>query len=632
MQETPGGVDSMTRARSRLSGVGIPALWLFGDAALAALVAGPAETLLLFLLSPEIPLTLGGFVATFVALLPQIIGVFVILGPSAVLLGLALRVGRMTRRSFSVRYTIRFALFDAALLALASWHQWRTLGALLPPTSQLCLALATTTFVLAAVVALVLAIVDQKRPGAVGAPWVVALALGVLVSLAATGAVRRVKVEPPRALALPGFEALRGALVIEIPALDPDDVALFVERGSAETLASLAERGTSVALEPGRVADPVALHASLMTGQGPERHGVFGSVRYRPRDARRSFGVLPRGLLIRPLLDTPLWERIPVDESSLRVVSAPAIARALGVRHARIGDPIAERDDGRMGLVLPAAALSGGAVHDVAGERVECPGFGAVSDEFFDPPHQALASTEELERLVRGALVEDVCALRAATVAVRSGSFAWVSVRLSGHYRVAYQFAGWREDRPARGVSDREIAAYGRTHQRYVRALDPELATLVDATGGSWLVALVSPHGIRARQDADRLVPELLGRTTPTGSHAGPPPGLLIWAGDGVRPGVRITDAVRLESILPTILWAQGFPAAEDMGPIMTGAFDASFVRERPVIALPSYGVTAPLEAARRLPARAGARVTVASMYETARKGLRDDPMEERTR
>ena len=163
-------------------------------------------------------------------------------------------------------------------------------------------------------------------------------------------------------------------------------------------------------------------------------------------------------------------------------------------------------------------------------------------------------------------------------------------VRLGGHYRVAYHFAGWRADRPARGVADREIRAYGLVLARYVRELDPELGTLFEAAGVDALIALASPHGIRAREDAERLLAELIGRTAPTGTHAGPPPGVLVLAGPGVRQGERIARPMRLESLLPTTLWALGLPVAADMGGEARVLFEDEFVRDNPVIGLPSYG------------------------------------------
>lgn len=568
-----------------------PAAWLAADALVVAALAGPAQTLLLFLLSPEIPLTLGGFAATFVALLPQVLVVYVLLGPTLVLLAMALRIGRTTRRGLSVRYLLRFAVLDFALLAFASLQQWRTLGELLPPTARVCLALATTTFVLGTVAALVLAWIDARRPGVVGVPWLVALGLAVLVALSATGALRRVKFDPPEAVVLPGFAPARPLLVVEIPALDARDLEPAIEKGSAEACASLAMRGTWLDLEPGRLSDPVSLHATLATGQGPERHGVLGAVRYRPRDARRSFAVLPRGLFVRPLLQTPLWERVPIDERALRVVALPSIARGLGVPQARIADPFDAPARGPTEFVLPEEALTTGAVHEVGGARVACPELGSIRDEFFDPPHASLPTTDAMERLVRDALTHDLCALAAARSAALSGRYGIVSVRLVGYYRVAYQFAGWRPDRPARGVSDDEIAAYGLALQRYLRRLDPELARLFEAAGDETLVALVSPMGIESRTDVERLVSELFGRTAPTGTHAGPPRGMAILAGAGVKRAQRLSHGVSLSSIVPTLLWAQGFPTAEDMGPIATGAFLEEFVRERPVFSLPSYGV-----------------------------------------
>jgi hypothetical protein len=570
----------------------VPVGWLLADAALVALPAGLAETLLLFLVSPDIALTLGGFAATFLALLPQIVVAFVLPGPVLVLLATALAFGRTTRLGLSTRYILRFALLDAVLLLAASAYQWVAVGGLLPPTARVALALTMSTMGLAALAAAAMILVEARRPAAIGPPVVVALAVAVLVALAAAAVLRRVKTPPPVPIDAPGFRPARAALIVEVPGLDPADFDLYVERGNAEAFEELLARGSRAGVRPGVLADPLALHATLITGQPPREHGVLGSVRYQPSGSRRSFGILPRGLFLRPLLRTPLWRRVPVDHRAVSTVALPQIARSLGLSEASIGDPLDWPALGPGSLSIPAAALAQDGSYVVDGEVVSCLAPVGVDERFFDPPASELPVTPRLAQLVTDALAEDACALRLAAAAVHSGNWPLVHVRLEGHYRVAYMFAGWRDDRPARGVSDREIKAFGRTLTRYVRELAPLFGELWAAADGDGLVALVSPHGIAPRQDFERLVSELFGATVATGTHAGPPSGFLVIAGPGVRGGGEHIGTVALTSILPTVLWAQALPAAEDMGPIFFGPFEREFVAQHPVIAVPSYGRT----------------------------------------
>ncbi len=564
-----------------------PASWLVVDALPAALVASWAETLLLFVLSPEIPLTLPGFVATWWALAPQIVALFVLAGPALVLFGMALAVSRTTRRGLSLRYVLRFALLDAVLLSAACAWQWGRIGSLLPATARLCLALMMTTGLAAALGALVLVIVELRRPGRPGLPWLVALAAGTLVALGATASIRRIEFEPPRAVDIPGFAPRRPVLLVEIPALDPDDLGLYIERGYAEALGGLAEQGLLVRVTEPRATDPIALHATLITGKPAREHGVLGSVRYRPSRSRRSFGILPRGLLLRPLLWTPLWERVPVDRQVVRTVALPQIARGLGVPMARIGDPLGWRA-GPGEIAIPESRLVAGARFQVGDEVLACPAPRDVRGRFFDPPADELPATDRLETIVAEALAQDACALRVARAVVARGQWPIVWVRLAGHYRVAWEFAGWREDRPARGATQEEIRAWGLTLTRYVRELDPLLGDLFAAAPTEELVLVVSPHGIRQRTDFERLLASLVGRTAPTGTHRGPPDGLVLLRGEGVVAGHRL-DGFPVRSVLPTLLWAAGLPTAEDMGPLITAAFDDRFRGSHPVIAVPGF-------------------------------------------
>ena len=573
------------RAGARLA----PALWLTADAGLAALVAWPAEALLLFLLNPDLPFTLGGFGATMIALLPQALAIFVLAGPLAVLFFTTLRVGRNTRRGLSARYVLRFGALDAAFLAFAALRQWQSVGELLPSLARSALGLAGTSLAVSAALAAALAFVDGRRPGFVGVPWILALGVLAVIPLGVAGDMRRVKLPEPRPVEAPGFEPSRRLLIVEIPGLDPDDLAQFVARGNTPALEALAGRGAFFKVAGGPVVDPVALHATLVTGRDPRRHRILAGVRYKPATWDIAFGIFPRGLLLRPLLLTPFWERVPAPEGAVRAVALPGIARALGLEAAVVGDPLGWKGDAEAQMVVPRAALRAGAAVRLPGEDAPfvCP---SPAPPAFNPPADSLRSTPALAAELRANLAEDVCALAAGRrLLARSAAPAITLVRLAGYGRTAWRFAGWRDDHPARNATEQEIAAYKWTLTRYVRLLDPEIGQLVDAAGPRALVAVVAPLGVRPRQDVGAVGSALLGATSATGSFAGPPPGFVVVAGEGARAGERLPDIYPLTAVLPTLLWAQGLPAAEDMGPIVRGAFAPAFLEAHPLVALPSY-------------------------------------------
>jgi hypothetical protein len=291
-----------------------------------------------------------------------------------------------------------------------------------------------------------------------------------------------------------------------------------------------------------------------------------------------------------------MWELRPVDHATLRAMGLPDIVASLapwlpGVPQlAIVGDPLAwpVRDGARQ--VVPESALLPGRRITVEGRDVHtCHDPGDVRERFFDPPSADLPETQRYARMLRDALAADLCALQLAADALDAG-VVFVHVRLAGHGRVAYHMAGYRSHDPARGVTEREIDAFGRALPRLLRELDPGIGALVDAALPARGVALVSTHGIRARHDFGRLLAGLVGIREPTGSHAGPPAGLAIFAGGGFAAGRVLDRAMPLGSALPTILFASGLPVAADMGPVARDVFEDAFLAERSLITVPSYG------------------------------------------
>ncbi|MDH3283590.1 MAG: alkaline phosphatase family protein [Acidobacteriota bacterium] len=588
------------------------AAWLVVDAGLAALFAGPTEALLLFLVSPDRPLTLRDFFATLVALLPQILVVFVLLGPAAVLTAIALSVGRTTARGPSARHVLRFALLDAVLLAVAALVQWRTLGPQIPDPGRTALGLTTSTLIVTAVVLAVLAVRDARSPTRPLVPWLAAVAVGLAVALSIAGELRRTRFTTPRAVELPGFVASRSVLLLEVPGLDREVLDRAIVRGEVPALAALASRGFVAPVDAAPADDTLAAHASLITGRGPEHHGVLDSRRYRPRGDRRSFAVLPRGLFLRTLVRTPAWTTIPVDHRSMRCVGLPEIVQALGVGRvdiveaadsgtpaagtrpqrgmAMISDPLGWAPAAAGQWFVPREALGPGRrVSPASSPReLSCPDPGDVSNRFFDPPAAGLSETARFAARVRRALSADRCALMLGERALDDG-YRIVHVRLDGHGEIAPWFSGFRGDDPARGVSNREMDAYGKALQRYLRELDPHIGGLLSKAEPERLVVVVSPHGVSTRQDLGRLLGQVIGLDEPTGALDGSPPGVVVLGGSGVRKGSADERPIRLTSILPTVLWILDLPVAADMGGVAREPFEERFISTHPAVTVPSY-------------------------------------------
>ncbi len=569
-----------------------PFLWLLADAAIVASIAWPAAALLLFIVNPELPFTPAGFLATMLGILPQALLVFVLAGPLLVLIGMVLSVGRTTRRGLSARYLLRFALLDALLLWLASLDQWRLTSPLLPEPARAALAITLGAFAATFLVALALIVVDARRPGAVRPSWLAALAVAVIVSLALAGDLRRVRIPRPVPLEIRGFAVERPILLFEVPGMSLEDLEGFARRGAAPALESLFQTGAVFEVQGSSVPDALSLHATLVTGRGPEEHRILGSQRYRPRGSSRlSFGILPRGLLFWPSLALGLWEPEPVMHDSLRAVPLAGIARGLGLPIAIVGDPLGSSAPNKTSVLVPFSALRRGERVEVGDAgSVTCEALAPLGDRFFDPPAGELPVTARLELGVRAALEADLCALAAGKLAAGTGRFAIVHVRLGGLEQVLRQFAGWRPEDPARSASEREIESYGRVVARYARELDPAGGALAEAGPPDALIALVSPHGYRARDDLGRVVEALTGVTGPTGTIRDAPAGALLLAGDGVAVAERGAASTPLVSILPTLLWGAGLPAAADMGPVAFEAFTPEFVATHPLITVPSYG------------------------------------------
>lgn len=139
----------------------------------------------------------------------------------------------------------------------------------------------------------------------------------------------------------------------------------------------------------------------------------------------------------------------------------------------------------------------------------------------------------------------------------------------------AVQFEG-RQSPAARAAAERLSAYYA--------LLDSFLGELWLRVDGPRVLAVVSAYGTESRQDLLRRE-----RTALEGSFRAGPDGVLLLYGQGIQPGALLTGA-RLVDVAPTLLYALGFPVAQDLdGQVLRAAFDKRFLAGNPLTILPSY-------------------------------------------
>jgi hypothetical protein len=123
-----------------------------------------------------------------------------------------------------------------------------------------------------------------------------------------------------------------------------------------------------------------------------------------------------------------------------------------------------------------------------------------------------------------------------------------------------------------------EIPAFGGTLGAFAAYLDAWLGRLIAEAPPGTAIMVLSDHGFDPVDDCH----------TP-GAHDEAPPGILVLAGPGVRPGTRLAGAT-LYDIFPTLAATLGLPLAEDLpGKPLIGAFYPGLLDPRTIRTVPAY-------------------------------------------
>lgn len=355
--------------------------------------------------------------------------------------------------------------------------------------------------------------------------------------------------------------------VIGLDSATLDALLPLAGQGRLPFLATVLQQGAYGRLESLRPAWREGVWITLATGKHPFKHGVTGGKVYDagwvappdPAELRllpvgirfRDWGMLgaePRTPPAFPRQASVLWEILP----------------RLGMSAGSVGWPASGPPSRETVFTLPERLFAsvgklGPALKSRLGPRPPAQLVNALAG---DVRRQSAALSLFDQHPGTGALFVVLPGLREA------------SRQTFGGFQ-AVQFEG--EQTPAAREAAERLAAY-------YAVLDGFLGELWLRVDGPRVLAVVSAYGTESRQDPLRRE-----RTALEGRFSGGPDGVLLLYGEGIQPGALLTGA-RLVDVAPTLLYALGFPVAQDLdGHVLREAFDKRFLARHPLTILPSY-------------------------------------------
>jgi hypothetical protein len=138
------------------------------------------------------------------------------------------------------------------------------------------------------------------------------------------------------------------------------------------------------------------------------------------------------------------------------------------------------------------------------------------------------------------------------------------------------------------GIDPEGVRKFGKLIERYYEFTDELLGRLVRAAPKNATILVFSDHGFGPTGQ----LPWSAGHGALTPGAPIAPDGILVLAGPTVRKGALLDDADVLD-LLPTLLYLQGLPVAEDMpGRVLTEALDPDLLARSPVRTIPTYETT----------------------------------------
>lgn len=415
-------------------------------------------------------------------------------------------------------------------------------------------------------------------------------AASVLAQFERREAFRAPRLSAPRRAAIDPARHPRVALVgLETATLDA--VLPLAEQGRLPFFRQMLELGAAARLKTLTPTRRGALWTVLATGKYPYRHGVVGAQVYRAPmlGPGQELRILPR------VLGFDAWGTLGAgarraDGRDRLALSLWEIAARLGVATGVVSWPISSPASREPRFVV-SDRFFGGSIPAAPGvvwppELAErAPLFRvAAGDSSWTLPApapdavaRALAGDEWRASLASYLIDQEP---RLGSLMLVLPGLATVSRRYFGGFS---EIQAEAVNSPAQEQAARQVTAY------YVQ-LDRYLSDLWQL-GRFDLLAVVSAYGVEGPRGWHRVRGQFSSEQQVQGRTDRGPDGLLLLLGRGMRPGSRLPEA-RVEDVVPTLLYAAGFPVARDLdGKVLVGAFDAAFLAANPIEFLPSYEV-----------------------------------------
>ena len=434
-----------------------------------------------------------------------------------------------------------------------------------------------------------------------------AAALAILAPAAALVVPLALRPEPAPAVPSPPVKLdagrpARRVVVVGIDGLSPADLSGSPAAAGVPAFARLARRGAFGPLATIRPTEGPPLWTTLLTGRLPRDHGILSATRYRLRGSDSEWALLPKATLVGVLERAGLASRRPVASTARRKRALWNVLDAFGIPtgvvrvwgthppetirgfvlspyfHLLHGDPARAAETLYPGDLLPEVAAR------AVGPRDLDPALLADLAEATSPLDDPL-----LHALAEDALAPDLTYARAAEVLRRAYTPSLFVVSFHGYDLAGHAFYRYAHPEAFGNVGADEARRYGRVLDRYASLVERWVGDIEREAGPGDLLVVVSAHGLAPVPLWRRLAGALVGTTVAAATHAGAPDGVLIVAGEGIRPGPLPAGASVLD-VAPTLLYLMGLPVARDMeGRVLTEILEPEFARQRPVTFIPSY-------------------------------------------
>jgi hypothetical protein len=435
-----------------------------------------------------------------------------------------------------------------------------------------------------------------------------AAALAVLAPAAALAVPLALRPGPaaPPAPASVNLEATRPArrvVVVGIDGLSPSDVT--ATRDSAmPAFARLARQGAFCPLATVKPTEGPPVWTTMMTGCLPRDHGIVSATTYKLRGSSSDWALLPKAALVGALERAHLAEQRPVASTARRRRALWNVLDAFGIPaglvrvwgthppetirgfvvspyfHLLLADP------GRAaGTVFPRDLLPEIGARAVFPRDIDP----ALLADLADAAAPSALDDPLMRALAEDSLAPDLTYARAAQVLRQAYRPSLLVVSFHGYEAAGHVFYRYAHPEAFGNVSADEARRYGRVPARYASLVERWVGEIEKDLAPGDILVVVSGYGLAPTPLWRRLLGALTGTSVGTATHAGAPDGLLLVAGEGIRPGAAAARASVLD-VAPTLLYLLGLPVARDMeGRVLTEILEPGFAQDNPVTFIPSY-------------------------------------------